>query len=99
MVKHIVMWNIQEHIQESEADMAKQVKDQLEGLKEVIHEVITIEVGINFNSGPGAYDLVLYTEFEDEDALNIYQNHPEHLKVVEFVKTVLKDRVAADYYT
>jgi Stress responsive A/B Barrel Domain. len=54
-----------------------------------------MEVGINYN--PGGYDVVLYSEFNDHDALETYQMHPEHIKVREFIHSVIENRVVADY--
>jgi hypothetical protein len=54
-----------------------------------------MEVGINYN--PGGYDVVLYSEFDDHDALESYQIHPEHLRVKEFIHNVIISRVVADY--
>ena len=37
------------------------------------------------------------SEFKKLEDLNIYANHPEHLKVGEFVGKVREDRKAVDY--
>lgn len=98
MIKHIVMWKLKEASEgNSKLDNARIIKAQLENLKGIINEIIKIEVGINVVTGQGAYDLVLYSEFESIEALNIYQKHPEHVKVSEFVGKVREDRVVVDY--
>ncbi|WMW22819.1 Dabb family protein [Methanolobus mangrovi] len=98
MLKHIVMWKLKENAEgKSNIGNALLMKEMLETLKDVIPEIEMIEVGVNENPSAAAYDVVLYSEFRDEEALRIYQNHPEHMKVAEFVGKINEDRVVVDY--
>jgi hypothetical protein len=74
---------------------AIKMKKLLEALQSVVTGAYKMEVGINYN--PGGYDVVLYSEFNDHDALENYEMHPEYLRVKEFVSLVMADRVVADY--
>lgn len=96
MVKHIVMWKLKENaLGESKKTNAIKMKKMLEALQGVVPGAYKMEVGINYN--PGGYDVVLYSEFNDHDALEGYQVHSEHVKVKEFVHQVISDRAVADY--
>ena len=98
MLKHIVMWKLKEFAEgKSKMENAKEIKSRLENLKGKINEIDVIEVGININNSVQSYDVVLYSEFKDEDDLERYQKHPEHVKVGEFIGKVREDRVVADY--
>jgi hypothetical protein len=98
MIKHIVMWKLKDFAEgKSKIDNAKEIKVLLENLKGKIPGVKAIEVGLNIEPSEQAYDVVLYSEFEDIDALNTYQKHPEHLKVAEFVGKVREARTVVDY--
>ncbi len=98
MIKHIVMWKLKDFAEgKSKSENAQIIKKGLEELKDKISQIKFIEVGVNFNESSQAYDCVLYSEFETVEALNIYQNHPEHLKVAEFVGKVREARVVGDY--
>ncbi|OFI05836.1 stress responsive A/B barrel domain protein [Clostridium acetireducens DSM 10703] len=98
MIKHIVMWKLKDTAEGStKIENAKKIKNDLELLKGVIAELYSIEVGIDINKSEAAYDLVLYSEFKDQKSLDIYQNHPEHLKVAGFVKKVSENRIVVDY--
>jgi hypothetical protein len=44
-----------------------------------------------------ACDVVLYTSFATRADLDAYQVHPEHQKVVGFVKLVVASRSVGDY--
>ena len=96
MIKHIVMWRLEEVAEGSTRDEnAIRIKEGLEFLPNVIDGIIKLEVGRNFN--PNGFDLVLYSEFVSEEALKAYDCHPEHLKMREFIRKVITDRVVADY--
>ena len=73
------------------------IKKKLLALKAKIPEIKKLEVGININSSDQAYDVVLHSEFENEKALVIYQNHPEHMKVSELISKLKKERAVVDY--
>jgi hypothetical protein len=42
--------------------------------------------------------VALYSEFDNEKDLEIYQKHPEHLKVAEFIAKVRERRAVVDYH-
>lgn len=98
MIKHIVMWNIKDNIEgRTKLDNAKLVKAKLEELKDLVEEVVSLEVGINIVQGEGAKDVVLNVGFASLEDLDIYQEHPNHLKIVKLVKPYLEGRVVIDY--
>lgn len=98
MIKHIVMWRLKDEAAGAgREENARKLKETLEALQGVIKELKAVEVGINFNPSPAAFDVVLYSEFEDREGLEAYQNHPEHLKIVDFVGEIRSDRAVVDY--
>lgn len=100
MIKHIVMWKLKEFAEgQKKSENAGIIKTRLEALKNKIEQIKFIEVGINLNQSEQAYDAVLYSEFSNLDDLDIYKNHPEHLKISKFVSMVRESRVVADYET
>jgi hypothetical protein len=100
LIKHIVMWKLKEFAEgKNKLENAQIIKRDLEALQDKIKEIRHIEVGININESEQAYDVVLYSEFNSIEDLNIYQNHQEHLRVAEFVGKVREARVVTDYET
>jgi len=98
MIKHIVMWRLKhEAAGATKQENAMRLKESLESLKDKIESLKAVEVGINYNPSPAAFDVVLYSEFDDEEGLNAYQNHEEHLKIVDFVGEIRTDRAVVDY--
>ncbi|PQL91087.1 Dabb family protein [Apibacter adventoris] len=95
MIHHIVMWKLKEA---DKKENARKIKKDLEALKNIIKELKFIQVSFNMDIAPqNNFDVLLDTHFNSFEELNIYANHPEHLKVVEFIKTVIDQRVAIDY--
>lgn len=98
MIKHIVMWKLKEEVEgNTKKYNAEQMKIMLEGLQGKIEGLLNIEVGIDINKSSQAYDVVLYSEFKDEAALNFYQQHPLHKQAGLFVKNVASSRAVVDY--
>ena len=91
MVKHIVMWKLRD-----KADAAE-IKARLEALQGKIPGLIKIEVGIDFLESEQSADVVLYSELESREALNVYQAHPEHVAVIPLVKGAAIARTVVDY--
>jgi hypothetical protein len=94
MVKHIVMFDFKE--ENKKLNIAK-AKVMLEALLVTVPTLKKMEVGINFSEEDRAMDLSIYTEFDDLEGLETYATHPEHLKVVEFIKTVANSSKVSDY--
>ncbi len=98
MIKHIVMWKLKDEYEgKIKSEIAKEIKFRLENLNDIVNEIDKIEVGINFMESDQAFDIVLYSVFNDKEALDIYQFHPKHQLVVEFIKKVIDKRVVVDY--
>ena len=99
MIKHIVFFGLAESAEgKSKAENAEIIKTELENLKNLIPEIKSIEVGINCPNAPKTnFDIALYSEFENFDTLNVYQEHPEHKKIAAYIGKVRISRAAVDY--
>ncbi len=94
MIVHIVFLKFQE---DKKDENIYKIKELLEELSSKIEELITLEVGINFDQADRAMDLSLYTTFATREDLNIYAVHPEHLKVINIIKEVAQYSKVVDY--
>ena len=94
MVKHIVMFTFKE---ENKQEHLRQAKMMLEALLISVPTLKKMEVGINFSAEERAMDLSLYSEFDNIEGLALYANHPEHLEVVHFIKSVASASKVVDY--
>ncbi len=98
MVKHIILWQLDDKLSVTEKEtVKKEIKEGLEGLAGKIPGLIDIRVNIEPLPSSNA-DLMLDSTFEDEDALKGYATHPEHVKVADGkVRPFTKSRTCLDY--
>ena len=94
MIVHIVMFKFKD---ENKDENLLVVKNKLEELVSKIPMLNSIEVGINFADEGRAFDISLYSTFNTKDDLKAYAIHPEHLKVVELIKSVATESKVVDY--
>ena len=100
MLKHIVLFKLKDSAAGAGKDQnARKLKAEIEALVGKIPQIVKMEVGINAVHSEAAYDVALYSEFSDKGDLETYQKHPEHMKVVDLVRTVAAGRVVVDYMT
>lgn len=95
MVKHIIIWKLKDNI--SKEEIKKGIKENLEGLFGKIDGLVEIKVQTECLESSNA-DLMLYSVFENEEALKNYAVHPEHVKVADtFVRPYTETRSCLDF--
>lgn len=94
MVVHIVAFQFKEENKKTNIIHAKQM---LENLMGAVPTLRSIDVGLNFSKEERAMDMSIITVFESKEGLDAYAVHPEHLKVVDFIKTVVEYSKVVDY--
>ncbi len=94
MVVHIVMFRFKEENKEANIQA---VAVRLNALVALVPSLKSMEVGVNFTNSERAFDLSLYSTFETKEDLYAYAIDPEHLKVVEFIKSVTLESKVVDY--
>jgi len=98
MIKHIVCWTIKEFAEGcSKKENLQKLKLALENLKDKIPGILSLEVGENFDPSEDAYDFSLIIEFNNKADLKVYQEHPEHLNVIQFLRKIRDKRIVVDY--
>lgn len=98
MIKHVVMWKLKEEAEgNGKSENIKLVSESLLGLKPVISQINSLEVGENINPTDAAFDLILITTHHDEEALSAYISHPAHKEVAAFVGKVVAERKVVDF--
>ena len=97
MIRHTVMWKLHPQAEgQDRAANARRIKGLLEGLIALVPEIKFLEVGINCLADENNHDVILNCEFADLAALERYQKHPEHLKVVGLIAPLRSARSAID---
>ena len=97
MVKHIVMWNVRGGDDREKALGIARLKQAFEGLRDKIPGLHHLEIGVDTSAVDYACDVVLYSEFESQQALDAYAVHPEHLRVRKELEGLRIARHQVDY--
>ena len=94
MLKHIVLFKFKD---ENKQENLLKAKELLEALVDSIPSLKSMEVGLNFSKESRAMDLSIIAIFNTIEDLEIYSNHPKHLEVVKFIKSVVLESKVSDY--
>jgi hypothetical protein len=94
MLRHIVMMKFNEK-GKAENGVAK-IKEMLNGLVKTVEPLKKMEVGVS-DFDNNVFGLVLTADFEDEAGLNAYRTHPDHVKILDYMKEVVEQVAAVDY--
>jgi hypothetical protein len=94
MITHVVLLKFKSGV--SDADI-KALETRLDGLPNKIREIQMYEFGRNLVRSERASDFALVSLFANIPALERYQNHPEHLPVLEMIKGLCESVVTADF--
>ncbi|MEN9888414.1 MAG: hypothetical protein RL559_451 [Pseudomonadota bacterium] len=81
MIRHIVMWNLAGDTAEAKQRHIAQLRQSFESLRGRIPGLRHLEIGVDSSRVDYACDVVLYSEFDNQAALDAYATHPEHLRV------------------
>lgn len=97
MIKHIVFWKVSPP-GDSVTHIAvyEEFFKRTEYLKSIIPQIVEARVGYNYNEGD-VFNLCIDSLFESQEDLDAYINHPEHLKVREYLNSVTYDKAVFDY--
>lgn len=97
MIKHIVMWDLRGDTAAEKALGIRLLKTGFESLRGRIPGLIHLEIGADTSGIDYACDVVLYTEFASQAALDAYGSHPEHLRVKHELAGLRVARHQVDY--
>ncbi len=97
MVKHIIIWEFNDELSgEERASAACRIKRELEALDGVIEGLRSIKVYTDMLPSSNG-DMLLDSSFDDAAALAYYADHPEHIKVKQYISQVVKSRKCTDF--
>ncbi len=97
MLHHIVFFKLNKQLAERDEKLAV-MQQMLLALKDKIDVIQELECGRNFSTRDSAYDLALVVKLADEDALEAYRVHPEHQKVLGYIKEIKPQTAVVDYF-
>lgn len=96
-VRHVVTWKLAETDPAAKAEQIERVRAGLESLPAVVSDIRSLEVGVNGVGPDDNWDVVLIADYDDEQGLRRYVEHPEHQKVAAYIRSVVSQRAAVDF--
>lgn len=94
MIKHIVCYKLKDNSPEKR----EEAKTRFLSMKGKIDTIRDIEVGIDFLGSPRSYDMILQVTFDNQEALDLYQQNEYHCTYVKtYMHEVTEHSVSVDY--
>jgi hypothetical protein len=95
MINHVVLLKFKPETTEEAIQELEKILDQLPNK---IHDIKMYEFGRDILRSPRSYDFGLVSLFVNQMGLERYLKHPEHLPVVEKIKTMCENVITVDFY-
>jgi hypothetical protein len=97
MIKHIVFWRLNENAYGNDKQTnARILKEKLLAMRGKVDGLLKVEVGFDFSNEKDSCDVVLYSKFENKEALHQYQIHPDHEAIKKWLSEVRYERRVID---
>jgi hypothetical protein len=94
MLIHIVAWKYRADVS---PDARAKHSEMLKSLRNIVPGIEDFAVGFDFLRAHNSYDLGLFARFQDRSVLDAYTVHAEHVKVVEFGRTIAETMSKVDF--
>lgn len=98
MIKHVILWKLDDNLSIDEKKAVKvNAKRELEGLVGKVPGLISMTINID-GIGNSNADMMLDSTLESVEALEVYKDHPEHVRVADgFVRPYTVQRLCLDF--
>ena len=97
MIRHIVMWNVAGETAAEKQENIQRLRESFLSLIGHVPGLRHLEIGQDSSKVDYACDVVLYSEFDSQIALDSYAIHPEHLRVKAELGSMRIARHQVDY--
>ncbi|KWX22981.1 Dabb family protein [Mycolicibacterium wolinskyi] len=94
MIRHVFAWKV---VDQQDAGKVIELLTEYSASQEAVRH---FEIG-GHTGDPGdngdPWDGVLITDFDDWEGLQVYSDHPDHVKLVEVLLPMVKERAVIDF--
>ena len=98
MVKHIILWTLNDMEKDKKETVKQEIKKSLESLNGKIPGLIDLKITASEPLSSSTADLMLDSTFESPEALKNYSIHPEHTAIAKSkVRPYTKLRSCLDF--
>ncbi|MCG6908908.1 MAG: Dabb family protein [Deltaproteobacteria bacterium] len=94
MLNHVVLLKFKPDVADGDIE---QLEERLDDLPNKISEILVYEFGRNIIPSERAYDFALVSLFANQESLERYRVHPDHVVVLEKIKGMCEQVVTADF--
>jgi quinol monooxygenase YgiN len=91
------MWKVRGDTREDKASNVERLRASFHSLRGRVPGLLHLEIGADVSGVDYACDVVLFSEFASQAALDAYAEHPEHLRVKREVADLRIERHQVDY--
>jgi len=98
MLRRVVLWRLKAQEAEQKALDAGTIKRALESMRGKIPGMLNLQIGINEIPGADASDVVMIVDFDNEEALAVYEKHPVHEQVKPIVGPLREERRVVEFH-
>lgn len=94
---HMVMWKLNGATAQARQVQAQALVRTFEAMRGKLPGLLRMDVGANLIEAADACDLALCMVFESRQALEVYNAHPEHLKIKKMMGPLRLARSQVDF--
>lgn len=98
MLRRVVLWRLKAQEPEQKALDAGTIKRALESMRGKIPGLLNLQVGVNEAEGADVSDVVMIADFENAEALAVYETHPVHEQVKPLVGPLRSERRVVEFH-
>ncbi|MHB1170988.1 MAG: Dabb family protein [Lacisediminihabitans sp.] len=97
MIRHVVSWKLAAEDAATKLEQSAQIAAKLDALVPLVPQIRSLRVGSNVVDVDRNWDVVLIADYDDADALQAYQEHPEHLRAAAYIRSVAAELSCVDF--
>ena len=94
MINHVVMIKFKPEVRESDI---KDLEQSLDSLPNTVLEILSYEFGKDIIKSDRSFDFALVALFANTETLKRYQDHPDHLVIVDRLKQMCVNIYTVDF--
>ena len=94
MINHVVMIKFKPEVAESDI---KNLEQSLDALPNTVLEILSYEFGKDIIKSERSFDFALVGLFANTETLERYQNHPDHLAIIDTLKGMCENIYTVDF--
>jgi hypothetical protein len=95
--KAMIVNNLLIKLKDSSKEKLEETRNVLSGLKGNIPVLLDSRVEVDINAGRSSYDIMLINNFDSQDDLQTYLDHPVHVKVADYIVHAMEKSASLCY--